>query len=284
MLHESYVSQFNDENLIERFASKSNLPILVKLIQREQKKLKIIRNAKKDYGPRISLNESKNIFNEVKNLVDLILEEKRTPAPSIGYDNPFHILSNPYFIAYSSFLIGANILYYHRTGSIFYELSIPLLIWGYLSIYLTRTSMYEIQKNRVLLIERRKPNLVPAMAHEYAHHVLRTHGLLTNETRILSEGVARRIESMVASIYANVYSNPAFLEQITCYNLREYKNALNYIIKETGNQDLSIMASAIFGKTSVYDIGNALFSIYEEKMGPKIYADILKGKFEFPSN
>ncbi len=130
-------------------------------------------------------------------------------------------------------------------------------------------------------IRRFLEELVPALAHEYGHHILTTvgglgqpyHQFITAHERF-AEGIARLVGKPLANQKENRNIPYIPLSRAKLYLLRVPENLRNIKKERT-----------LFGETITlqfpHELGTALFAVLEAERGPDIYRQILHGEFKW---
>jgi hypothetical protein len=200
--------------------------------------------------------------------------------------------SNPALVCISSAIFGPALLV-GISGLICigkFDLKIPI------------TPEYFRNQRAIGLLREPESLLAPSIGHEYDHHVTETTLEFANMTRenetptfnIVKEGHARGVERHIAAYYAEKTSQSDFIEPTLRLTLGELSAAYMWlsdklhIPSNTSALDINnvhyyneIQFVDKLGRPSKHAIGNTLFCLAEAKQGKGIYADFVKGDFDF---
>ena len=130
------------------------------------------------------------------------------------------------------------------------------------------------------------------LAHEYVHHVQKVMGFYHRKSinlGIALEGHARCVGKHIATLYSRERDNPAYLYHYLSAGVLELATAYVWLcnrFKVTPDAKLAEPAEKFAEETSelsLHTLGNALFKVYERAKGRQMLADIVYGRFAFPT-
>lgn len=125
---------------------------------------------------------------------------------------------------------------------------------------------YRYKEQAILSKFRSRTQLIPALAHEYTHHIL-FHAELTNDAySMLNEGLAQGIERHIARVYAKKEHNDAFLYHSSGY-VYHFIETLRWI--KASRQELQKLPD-------YHALGDVFFTLLERADGPSIYKECME--------
>jgi hypothetical protein len=142
-------------------------------------------------------------------------------------------------------------------------------------------------RNNEIKMDSKDESLVQFMAHEYAHFVqgylLKDEKKQSQDFLIFREGHAIGVQNFISRKYFDDSSDRSQLEMNLKLNLSFLKTAYGGLCEkfnqEPKNEILS-KGSLNMYQSYAHSIGCALFSLYEDKLGDRIYLDVLNGEFD----
>jgi len=292
---------------------KENIPVLETLLEQanqEYEPIKALKESKKlDFGKKLSKEELKETFTQVRNKVDAFLGVSDIEPPKCSYYSLFRpgITTTPVLLSYifssaryiasissSMGLIDVPFMNVESSTSAL-EAGVTLSLTVIFHDMFRKDTYIPLFGGLVSLAKNKRCNLIPSAGHEYTHHVQKNHikrEILDNIKRTFSmfdEGHARGVQEYLARTYAEKEDNPAFLYDTLDTKVGELKRTYKWICKKLGVQKRESLlktkssrdGSKRISKPSKHALGNTFFSIYEAKRGPQIYDNILHGTFQF---
>ncbi len=297
-MSKDYLNQFTNKNLEKLVAGKTSiLDSIINIysdmyihsdlhkMYSELVESPYIKNKSSATNPILNKSELEDTFVEVKKEVDSFLGISNITTPSFGYFGLFNRISLANISITGLYTNSANFLYgLHGLISDFrlaYEYGVIqnissgnalLVLWGGISFYLGHRlhsslshGSYNSLEKLINLPKDRRTIIIPIMAHEYAHHVLRECLGLKCGHKIFSEGFAKGVAKYIAGLYGEREENVAFIDEIlvdTLYSCIKYKSLQN----KKNKQD-------------AHTVGRILFQIWEFEKGKSIYNDIIHKRF-----
>ena len=314
-----YMTQIENSNLESRLLRTDNIPVLEELLNRDSQRLEKLQKLKEDnkldMGNKITTKELKELFPKICTEVDDFLGIQSKDLPKVGYNHlfklkisPIPILSFYTFYTYLMVVAGTSLINNQNLNTTnLIELGVGvggLVGTAYLhSLMKFKGSSYirylDTDLKEVILEKTPRTELIPAMGHEYTHHVQLDEGVIDKgghhgKYLIFKEGHARGVERHLSEDYREREDNEAFLYHILNRNIREFKSAYVWMCSMLSkpvrdnllrtkalldNYEYRILSSK--RKPSLHATGNALFSIYEALHGKQVYNHMIHGDFKF---
>ncbi len=303
-----YLHQIKNFSLENQLLRRDNISAIEYILNQESQRLKRLQQLKAEYkldfDQEISREGLDCLFPQVCQEVNALLDiTEPHELPPCGY---FSLFPNNRLSATILSFYGLS-TYELLSSSTFFssqhldlDISSLLLGIGYAGIafnihQIGKASHYNAYLNKITLHKIARTDLIPNAGHEYAHYVQQKRGMpMVADFFIFAEGHARGIQRQVARIYQEREDNEAFLYGISDKTVGELKSTYIWICKQLGQQSQQSLLNTkttrdhsenlsrlLFKKPSSHAIGNSLFSIYEAKHGPSIYAPALQENFEF---
>jgi hypothetical protein len=299
----AYGSQIQNYSMIRKLLVKENVPAIEDIIEKESGKLARLQSASHvDLGDIVSDDELKELLPKVFGEVNRFLGVEHGELPEFGYHSIKNLgpVAKGLFLVYgTSGLLMARALVSLLTDqdtSHVGEFAAGALSFAFAgSVHSTIRNAYNPNIGRINVEKKPKTEMIPMAAHEYAHTVQHKNGFLPANRKhvIFLEGHARGVERHIAEYYNEQEDNEAYLIAATDRTLGELKSSYVWMCSETGKRpsrallrtksksDMDERMARLLSGPTPHAIGNALMSIYEAKMGKGIYADMLRGDFQF---
>lgn len=156
-------------------------------------------------------------------------------------------------------------------------------------------NQYRDQTKRIYLENEERTLLIPALGHEYTHHIqtmIYPKIMREYDYRYMAfcEGQARSMQMYIAERYRQKEDNEAFLYDITEMTTGEMKSLYKWLcfkkwvrpnkslVKIKTRMDKLEIVSKIgdFGRPSEYAAGNTYFLVQETKNGKEIHKEMIK--------
>jgi hypothetical protein len=312
-MEKKYLVSTEDCNIQAILQREENIPVLEEILDKELKKLAILQNQKLDFGKMPKRKELPALFAEVKKDVDNFLHVENIPNPVVAC-NRISVGSYLKFIpsaacvvaglAGISNIIGRAILGQELQDEFIRSLDNKSLYYAMHHIInglvaigglaLADGVRLSIKKKLDVVdyhpyykhIRVKRTNfaiLTTDLAHEYAHHVQNIVGINMNNHDYFTEGHAEGVARNIARIYAEKKDNPAYLLDTTRISVDEIKSVYLWLCEKFGKEADKNLVSDVKPciMPDIHAIGNSMISIYEAQYGPRIYNEMMHGKFEF---
>jgi len=148
--------------------------------------------------------------------------------------------------------------------------------------------------------QRKKPLVVPCLAHECAHYVqyqVFSFPIMFKRDDpydYFKEGHARGVQRFIAQEYKEKEDNEAFLYTIRSKSVGELKSSYLWVCKhlekpprnsllrvKTSRDVVEVDEKTLWGRPTAHSIGNTLFHLYEKEQGNQIFKMMIQGTFKF---
>jgi hypothetical protein len=308
-MNATFKAEITNQSLQEKLLKKENIPALEYLLNKSSikfERLNALKNENKlDFGNIVPSKKLKDLVPNICSEVNLFLELEQKNRSNYGYFNILKpgILPTSILTSYSAcaIVIGSTL---HSLLTDNPDVDMSSGVVSLVALLVTtnthlnaKTNRYNALLKTITLEKAPRQKLIVSFAHEYAHNVQHNSGIPVipaMKYSIFSEGHARGIEKHIAQHYAEREDNEAFLFDSLDITVGEIKSAYQWITKNFGlipNQELLRTKSSrdyteetyreLFKKPTSHAMGNALFSIFEARMGKEIYKEMIHGNFQF---
>ena len=289
-------SKLSNTELEKELYYEENIEILENIINRTIKEYDNIPRTKYCKDIRLSKEQLKQELQNINKEVSKFLDIENSSLPSIRYRDIYSSFKYEIFPLLTLFagssLFGLTALLYLKNAP-----NISTIFTGTFGMYYFKElndyrinfknirSSYYHNNNLMLICKEDRKEIISDIAHEQTHHVQKKlkWPLENDDYKILIEGHARGVERHVARIYAERENDKRIIKSILPGTLLEYvgiymkmcermKKKINIKLLKNHNTEY---------RPGMHAVGNTLFSIAEEKFGPKVYAGALRGVFAF---